>query len=501
MNYPSKIKNFSDSLGPKLFLRKNFNLYNTQYFPISHDFLTKSPPSFENEDENKKAKLKKLLQSNVSDINFYEHRFNINEILELKDRYFDCELINDQFTYFGYMIFGNDYLYFGTKSEEPIKLKDKKLDIDFSYFSRFCFRNIEDYNKTQKKKTIIIHYQDIAKIIKRRTLLMYQSLEIFCRKGKSYFFNLYKKEHCENAFIILSAVKDIMKEKDKFEFITENTKKEVNDVIIEAKSGIINNYTCLLKLNDLSSRTFNDPNQYPIFPWLFFNLSKIKDIITFDKNNTAQFDTASEIYEEQRRTTVNSNNSINTVDTRISSTSNISTRDKNKENKENIDNLTGIVELKNKEKSNQELAEKYQIRNFSYPVSLQSEGNKEKYINREYEPHGKHYSTAGYIYFYLLRNYPFVEAMIQLQNLTKESPNRLFTSMDQCLRVLDKNLENRESIPELFSCFDYYCNLNCAFLGIQGNGALVDDLKTNIKDDIMDNLYSSYFKYVYIFRR
>ena len=165
LNYPSKIKNYSDSLGPKLFLKKNFNFYNTQCFHVSHDFLTKSPPNFKNEDEGKKEKLKKLLESNVSDINFYEHRFNINEVLELKDRYFDCELINPQFTYFGYIIFGNNYLIFGTKNEDPMELKEQNLNIDFN----------------------------IKKIIKRRTLLMYQSLEIFCQKGKNYFFNLYKK--------------------------------------------------------------------------------------------------------------------------------------------------------------------------------------------------------------------------------------------------------------------------------------------------------------------
>ena len=62
-------------------------------------------------------------------------------------------------------------------------------------------------------------------------------------------------------------------------------------------------------------------------------------------------------------------------------------------------------------------------------------------------------------------------------------------------------MENRESIPELFSNFDYYSNLNCAFLGFQSNGILVDDLKTNFENDIKNNLYSNYFQYVYIFRR
>ena len=49
--------------------------------------------------------------------------------------------------------------------------------------------------------------------------------------------------------------------------------------------------------------------------------------------------------------------------------------------------------------------------------------------------------------------------------------------INQANEYLDKNLENRESIPELFSNFDYYSNLNCSFLGIQSNKNLVDDYK------------------------
>ena len=479
LNYPSKLKNYSDSLGPKLFLRKNFSFYCTQCFPVSHDFLTKSSPNYKNEDENKKTKLQKLLELNISDINFYEHRYNINEALKLKERYFDCELINPQFTYYGYMILGNNYLLFGTKNEEPIGLKDQKLDIDFNSFFRFCFSNYEYYNKTTKKKTIIIQYQDIKKIIKRRTLLMYQSLEIFCRRGKNYFFNLYKKENCENVFKILSAIREIMKPKDKFELISENTTKEVKKIIKDVKDGAINNYTYLLNLNDLSSRTFNDPNQYPIFPFLFFNLNKIEDVLTFWKDNIEQYDTMSE---------------LNIKSSRSKKKININSE------KERIDNFE-ITEYIIKEISNEELSQKYQIRNFSYPVSLQTEENRQKYISKDYEPHLKHYSTSRYVYFYLLRNYPFLEAKIQDLDIKKEIPNRLFSSMEQCFRILRKNFENREAIPELFSNFDYYCNLNCAFLGIQENGTLVDDLRTNFENDIMGNLYSTYLKYVYIFRR
>lgn len=65
-------------------------------------------------------------------------------------------------------------------------------------------------------------------------------------------------------------------------------------------------------------------------------------------------------------------------------------------------------------------------------------------VENNYIPHGTHYSTASYIFFYLIRNYPFGEVLIQLQNYNKESVNRLFTLLNEILKILYENIENRE---------------------------------------------------------
>jgi hypothetical protein len=83
----------------------------------------------------------------------------------------------------------------------------------------------------------------------------------------------------------------------------------------------------------------------------------------------------------------------------------------------------------------------------------------------------------------------------------KENANRLFVSMEQSLKILSGRFENREALPEIFSCFDFYCNLNCVFMGIQDNGAFVDDFKSNIDMDIITNFCSVYCKYIYIYRK
>ena len=471
LDYPSKLKNFSNIMEPKLFLKKDFNIYNQRYFEISHDFLTKTPPLYEEIDEKKIENLHNLLKYNRSDINFYPHRFNINEILEEKDRYFDCELVTTQYTYYGYLILGNFYIYYGTKNEDPVDLRQKVDEIDINIITKYSFSNRDKDNKTSKKKSIILFYHDIQRIIKRRSFLMYQSFEVYCQNGKSYFFNLYRKENCENAFKVLSTIREGLASKDKFEFVNENTTEEAKKIVSEVKSGQLNNYHYLLRLNYLGSRTFNDLNQYPIFPWLFFDISKIDALLSNEKSDIGQIET-------------------------IQSTSQDSpiTPEPDTENNE-------LEKLETMNDNNEDLSERLKLRNFIYPIAMQTEERRNIYEENGHSPHGTHYSTAAYVIFYFVRNYPYGEAMIQLQNYNKENPNRLFTSMGESLNVLYENQENRESVPEFFSRFDFYCNLNCAFLGIQNNGALVDDLRVNKGLDISGNLYSIYFKYEYIYRK
>ena len=469
LNYPSKIKNFSNIYEPKLFLRKNFGFYNSIYFPISHDFLISNPPLYRTINDDKKIKLAAMIKKNASGIKFYEHRFNIDDILEEKERYFDCELITQQYTYYGYIIMGNSYIYFGTKSEEPVNLRDKtKEEVNIELIIRYCFSHRDKDNKNVKKKSIILFYHEIKTVIKRRSFLMYQSFEIFCRNGKSYFFNLYKKEHCENVFKILNVMRENLQTENKFDLISENTSEEVKKINNEVKNGNITNYNYLLKLNYYSSRTYNDLNQYPIFPWLFFELNEIEMLLEKEKRNFNQTETIKE------------------------PSNNLEQDLKNNE----IDKIEDI----NLENSNEDLAKKYGLRNFNYPVSLQTDKNREKYLDNQNTANGSHYSTASYIYYYLMRICPFMESIIQLQNLSKENSNRLFRSTNYLFKILRDNSENREACPEFFTNFDFFSNLTCSFLGIQSSKELVDDITIdNIK--MQGNYFSIYLKYVYTFRK
>ena len=388
LNYPTKLKNYSNIYQPKLFLKKDYNIFNKNYFYITHDFLINKPPYYEELDNDKKENIKSLIKSNQSDINFYEHRFNINDILDKKDRYFDCELITQQYTYFGYIIIGDNYFYYGTKYEEPIDLKDKNVEeIDINYFSKYGFSKMFKDNKAIKKKSFILFYLDIQCIIKRRSCLMYQSLEVFCKNGKSYFFNLYRKEKCEKVFKLLSAIKEKLTGKEIFVFINENTSEEVKKINNEVKTGFINNFQYLSKINFFASRTFNDLTQYPIFPWLFFDLNKIEDLLNKEKGDIDQVEIINDI---------SSNSDINTDN-----------------------NETGKIENIKFKKSNEDLSKEFMLRNFNYPICLQTEEKRDNYAAQRFIPHGTNYSTSSYIFYYFVRNYPFLELIIQLQSLHK----------------------------------------------------------------------------------
>ena len=293
LNYPSKIKNFSNIYEPKLFLRKDFNYYDETYFKICYDFLFYKDTESIILDESKENKIKSLINSKLSLVNFYEHDFNVNDIIQEKDRYFDCELITAQYVYYGFIIFGKDYIYFQSKKEFPFiydKSNKNLEDFDINLFLKYGFTVRNKDNITNKNKRLILFYNDINHIMRRRILLMYQSIEIFCLNGKSYFFNLFQRTKCDEVFKILNEIRDNLDNKDKFNLINNNIKEEMKNINSKLKNRKINNYLYLSKINYYSSRTFNDISQYPIFPWIILDFNKVKNLLKEAKDDKGRIE-------------------------------------------------------------------------------------------------------------------------------------------------------------------------------------------------------------------
>ena len=382
LNFPSKIKNFSNIYEPPLFLKKNFNFFDSIYFSISHKYFV--------------PYLKKL---NFKNIKFYKKPIRI---LDKKNK-FDCEFINIRYIIEGIIYLENDFVLF-----ENTDLSSKN----------YIFAS-EKIDKIYKNKRILFYYSNIKTYSKRQFLFNMQGIEFFLKNGKSYFFNLFLEKNLEDLIIILEKKTKI---NIKNETITSYTKKW--------EKSQISTYEYLNYINYFSLRTYNDPSQYPIFPWVTKNISKIfEDNQQFEKI-ISDF-TKDQLYKK-------------------------------------------LIE-----------EEKTGFRTFQYPISVQIYDKRElileKYIN-SYEHkfhHFTHCSTSPYIFYYLMRLYPFTNCLIKLQNYSQENVNRMFISNEYAQKILLIGNDNRELIPEFFCKIEHFINLNCVYFGERENNQVVDDLQPN----------------------
>jgi len=92
--------------------------------------------------------------------------------------------------------------------------------------------------------------------------------------------------------------------------------------------------------------------------------------------------------------------------------------------------------------------------------------------------YGTHYSTPGYVLYFLVRRAP--EYMLRLQSGHFDVPDRLFHSMEYAYQsVLTSNTDVKELIPEFYNLDtkrDFVLNTKNLDLGVRQDGSEVDDL-------------------------
>ena len=272
--YPSKFKNYISNNYNRIFLKKDFNFFTDGYFKYRHKFLYKNKYKF-----NYKTKdillfpLKKLLDENDSankDISF-----NSRELI-----IYECEMLTPKGSIFGNIITFDNCLLFKSElknDKRKTKPKNKKNDnnINNIYEKDYCLNyaccSIE-FDHLNINKKIIIEYNEIKEVINRTFFYSWISLEIFMKNGKSYLFNFFNEETNNDILEFLKGKKVPVIRKVEEYFRKEEFSKKW-------KEEKISTFDYLLLLNKMSSRTFNDPNQYLIMPWLF-----LKEGVNFKRN-------------------------------------------------------------------------------------------------------------------------------------------------------------------------------------------------------------------------
>ena len=269
LNFPSKFKHYSNGLEPCLFLKPFQLLFNDKTFGVTHEY-------FYNYIKEKKIKLKSekifLYKKKLSELNIENKMIKKCELIKFNKNYYgdiicshSCNFIifeEKDFEFYDENIIKtdsqnlNDLFTLSVISKQP---KNPKLNLKIKSVIKNSFYN-ENYR--QKKKLIIL-FQEIEEIIEKKFLHLWQSLEIFLKNGKSYFFNFLTNDNYDQ---IITLFKNNPYTKNKIykkDFLKEN-----KIITKEWCEGHLSTYEYLLYVNKYGTRTFNDTNQYYIFPWV-----------------------------------------------------------------------------------------------------------------------------------------------------------------------------------------------------------------------------------------
>ena len=479
LNFPSIIKNYRNNLEPSIFLKKFNNFTIDPYFPITHSYVNTGP-------------LKNKLTKEKS-IKSYPKEFPKIDY----EKEFECELIKNENMYYGRLYYNEtkNYILFQEKKIDFLEEEGFEHLFLLSYILKDEYADEDDENDKKKKKKIFnkrnfmknlfIILDDIEEIIEMRIFLLWKGCEIYLKNGKSYIFNFLTTKEYDNFIqniLNKNKLKNLMRKRN---FLTDK-----NNITKIWTNCLLSNFDYLLILNRYSSRSYNDPTQYPVLPWL---LSEYKDLILFNKNEKI-FQRIKDEFEKIKNKEKN-NETL-----------------KYKENKKYlledfINTISIIFDKKNDNpKEYKDSIEKANIkiisllRNFKYPLSAQDEQKRKNSLKRfegdeinevKFPIHsGYHYSNIGYLYYYLMRQQPYDNFLVKLQGFILENPNRMFVSVDSLQETTRLGHDNRELIPEFFSKIEVFLNLNCDLYGyLVNNETIVDDIEM---ENIINNQEKSY---------
>ena len=423
LKYPTKLKNFICDDYYRPFLKPDI------YF-FKHNLLSKSHPYLKHYLNN----LPFSDEENLSKIKF--HRIlPINYDLNPTKKII-CELINNNGSIFGHIYFNHAFLLFISDNNNDPRSEKKEINNErqeeFFLYSYF----LEERLKT-KKKFIIMYFCEIKEIFIRRFCLNYVGYEIFMKDNRAHLFNFFNKNNLKKFLKIMS---------EKLELSYKN--QNPNIPIYSHNENILS----------LQSINYNINNK--------INFTVINDPISiFEKNGYKS---------KYQKGEINNFKYLLLINKYASRTYN--------DNSQYLVFPLLFMDLKKEIK-----------RDLSKPICLNKESSEQSIENfiDNYKSFGNHFNThftnSGYILYYLVRLNPFTFCHIKFQSGHFDSPERIFSSLNNYLEALSSSEENRELCPELFSLYEAFINLNHNNLGyIIVDKYFIDDFTSNDQNGIFE---------------
>ena len=339
-----------------------------------------------------------------------------------------CCLVKTQCHIHGLFYMNNNEIGFYSLSNLPFKAKD-----EFDTERGACFGSVfKPQNQKYKNFIFKISFNNILFIVKKRYFFKTIAIEVFTSNKKSYLFKFteqnFKKIYDNFKFNMKANIEDIFIDYSKTDYRLGfmNIKNSISYINPKTykKSKMDLKYLCgkwskwkistlkmLMIINIYANRSYNDINQYPVFPWIITN------------------------YED-----------------------NIDFNDELKINSKLIRSFgtpMGMLDF-NEKSSNRK-------NNFlEHWKSLEEDEEKQP----DYDRYLTHYSTSTYVSYYLVRTFPFSHIRIELQGSKFDEAERLFLSMSNCFNcAISEKTDLRELIPEMFCFPEMFYNINELNLG------------------------------------
>ena len=283
---------------------------------------------------------------------------------------------------------------------------------------------LQQVEENSEPRVLKWRYETIREICRRRYLLQERAVEIFSIDGNNHiitFDDNAKRESVFNFIIskspMLSETQDVVDSGPKVE------RESILSSFISGKSatrrweqGEISNYEYLMLLNTMAGRSYNDLNQYPVFPWIIADY----DSEELDLDDPCTY------------------------------------RDLGKP-------MGAQTPVR---------AESFKSR-FEQWISISPDDSTPAFH------YGTHYSSAAIVSSYLVRMEPFAKHFINLQGGHFDHPDRMFQSVkDSWLSASERNNGDvKELIPEFFYLPEFLTNSNRFDLGRKQNGEILDQVK------------------------
>lgn len=265
----------------------------------------------------------------------------------------------------------------------------------------------EDYYKK-------VEYGSISEIQIKNYNSLRNSCEISLKQGKSYFFILHLPQTLQEMFMaLLSHCKTLKIIKHRsHEFKAAKFQQQWLD-------SQLSNFEYLMKINTFSGRSYNDANQYPVFPWILTDFTS--KALDFSQEKLIYRDLAKPI---------------------------------------------GALNEKRLNYLKQRMREMA-----SDTVPLQKISSLRPFL------YGSHYSSSAQVLHYLLRLQPVANLCLNLQSGRFDCADRLFFEIAEAWRsCLHFHSDFKELTPEFYSNAEFLRNRNRFSLGTTQNGLVVGDV-------------------------